>query len=352
MLVCLIGADAIMGFSEDRAQGRFGSRYVLVAENPYLLWDAVEHWKATWRKTQPVSCEVFQAPKIDFDRLLDIGATIPMFAETRLVLIRDINKILESQHERLLQTLNRFSDTTKALLTATDLDKRKKLYKGLSSWGSFEEFPRIYDDKLPGWAQRIAGDFGWRLSPDAAELLASACGDDLFSVRQTIERVTLFLDRQRRIEVADVENMLAGEGIHTIFLLLDAVAQHDLGRSLAIVRSLFAGGEYPGVWLSALSRLLGKLAKLAELKEPNDFRAAELTGMKPFLVKKSRAQIEAYGEKNLPAAILACCETEWGIKTSQVSNRMGWEILVWRLCSRPVIPDFSILSLNSPRFRE
>ena len=39
-----------MGFSEDRAQGRFKERYFLLAANPYLLWDAVENWKAVWRK--------------------------------------------------------------------------------------------------------------------------------------------------------------------------------------------------------------------------------------------------------------------------------------------------------------
>ena len=192
-----------MGFSEDRAQGRFGERYFLLAANPYLIWDAVENWKAVWQKPENAPVDIFRAPRIDFDRLLDIGATIPMFAQTRLVVISDANKIGDSQAQRFLKILGQFGPTTKVLVTATEFDKRTRVFKGLSSWGAFEEFPPIYADRLPGWAKRIAGEFGWNLSPAAAELLASTYGDDLFAVRQTIERTTLFIVTPRRIEIRD-----------------------------------------------------------------------------------------------------------------------------------------------------
>src|SRR3990172_668923 len=262
-----------MGFSEDRAKGRFGERYLIFAANPYVLWDASESWKAAWQKNEKIPIDTFQTPKIDFDRLLDIGATIPMFAETRLVLIRDVNKATDPQLERLLKILGQFGPTTKTLVTASELDKRKKWVKMISTWSPVEEFPAIYTDKLPGWAQRIAGEFGWHLSPAAADLLASTYGDDLFATRQTIERATFFIGRQRRIEVADVEPLLAGEGMHSVFLLMDAAAAGDLGRSLAIVRSLFASDDYPPTWLSGLASLLTRLLKLLELNEPNDVTA-------------------------------------------------------------------------------
>ena len=82
-----------MSFSEDRATRKFNSRYLLIAENPYLLWDALEDWKSAWQAGGRIPLDSFRPPRIDFDRLLDIGATIPMFGEQRLVVVHDVNQI-------------------------------------------------------------------------------------------------------------------------------------------------------------------------------------------------------------------------------------------------------------------
>lgn len=341
-----------MGFSEDRATGRFGPRYVLVAENPYLIWDAIEDWKRAWRHAGRIPLDVFRPPKLDCDRLLDVGATIPMFDEVRLVVVHDVNKVPEPQHRRLVNALSSFGDTTKVVVTAAGFDKRKKLYKSLRQWGDWEEFPRIYDNQLPGWAKRIAADFGWQLSPAAAAHLATTFGDDLFAVRQTIERATLFIGDRRRIEEADIETVLAGEGTHTVFLLLNAVGDGDLARALAIVRSLFAGQDQPQMWLGALSSLLQRLLRLAELAEPNDVAAARQTRIHPRFISQSRRQVEYFRPHGLAAAILACFETEWAIKTSQVSPRLGWELLVYRLCSRRVLNGPPLFDLENPEIGE
>jgi DNA polymerase-3 subunit delta len=341
-----------MGFSEDRARGKYGPRYVLVAENGYLLWDAIEDWKRVWRQSEHIPLDTFRAPKIDYDRLLDVGATIPMFGEVRLVVIQDAERVADKQQKRLLDALARFGDSTKVLVAAHKLDKRKKTYKGLKAWGDLEEFPRIYDNQIPGWAKRIAGDFGWQLAPDAAGLLATTFGDDLFSVRQTIERATLYIGNRRRIESADVEIVLAGEGTHTVFLLLNALGDGDLNRSLAIVRSLFAGQDQPHLWLAALSSLLQRLLRLAELDEPDKFTAARQTGIHHRFIDQARSQVRHFRTQGLSAAILACFETEWAIKTSRVTPRLGWELLVYRLCSRKALNGPPFFDLENPELGE
>ncbi|GAB4319807.1 MAG: DNA polymerase III subunit delta [Candidatus Zixiibacteriota bacterium] len=341
-----------MGFSEDRARGRYGPRYVIVAENPYVLWDAVDDWKRVMQREGRSAIDIFHAPRVDFDQLLDTGATIPMFGEQRLVLIHDINKIPTLQQERLTKILATFGDTTRVLMTATSLDKRTKFAKFLMSWAEVEEFPRIFPDRLPGWAQRIAGDLGCRLSPQAATLLADTYGDDLFAVRQTIERTALFVHEKRRIELADIELGLSGDGQHTVFLLLDTVAEPNLARSLHVVRSLFSSGEQPVVWLSALASLLQRLVKLAELNEPNDNQAARLTGIRPFFLAKARRQVEYFGHRGLAAALYACFETEWAIKTSRLSPHVGWELLVYRLCSKRALVGPPLFDLENSQFAE
>lgn len=341
-----------MGFSEDRASGRYGPRYVLVAENPYLLWDAVEDWKRLNRRVGQLPLDSFHAPKIDIDRLLDVGATIPMFGEQRLVLIHDINKVPAPQQEKLMRALKVFGESTRVVATASGLDKRLKFTKFLLSWADVEEFPRIYTDRLPGWAQRIAADLGWQLAPNAAGLLASTLGDDLFAVRQTIERTTLYIGQKRRIELADIEAGLTGDGQHSVFLLLDAVSEPNLERSIRIVRSLFAGTDRPELWLGALTTLLQRLLKLSEINEPNDFQASRQTGIHPKFIGQARRQVAYFGQRGLTAALYGCFETEWGVKTSRFTPRLGWELLTYRLCTKKVLLRGPLLSLENPHFEE
>ena len=135
-----------MGFSEDRASGRFGPFYFLIAENPYVLWDAVENWKRGWQgapgATGPVP-HVFTAPQIDYDRLRNLFATVPLFETLQLVVIEDVERVHEARHDELAAILRNLSSTTKVLLTSSDIDRRKTWYKTLASLGPVEVFPRI-----------------------------------------------------------------------------------------------------------------------------------------------------------------------------------------------------------------
>jgi DNA polymerase-3 subunit delta len=336
-----------MGFSEDRASGKFGPRYLLTAENPYVLWDATEDWKRRWQARGQMPLDVFRAPRIDFDRLLDVGSTISMFGEERLLIIHDAGKVPQPQQERMISVLKRFSDSTKILLTAMEFDKRRKYYKFVSEWAVLEEFPKIYENQIPGWVVRIADDFGWTISQAAAQFLGECCGEDLFEARQTIERITLQVGRPRRIEVSDVETALSGTGSHSVFLLLEAVTKPDLRRALEIVRSLFAGDEYPEMWLGALGTLLQRMLAINELGHASPAEIMQKTGVKPKMAEVARRQAAYFKAQGIVAAIYACFETDWAIKTSRVTPLMGWELLVYRLCNRQTLLDKPLFTLES-----
>jgi DNA polymerase III delta subunit len=135
-------------------------------------------------------------------------------------------------------------------------------------------------------------------------------------------------------------------------LLLDAAAESDLARALAIIRSLFASQDHPEMWLSALSSLFQRLLKLLELNEPNDFNAARQMRVKPGFVPILRRQAAHFKAQGLTAAILACFETEWAIKTSQFPRRLCWDLLAYRLCVPRILSGPPIFDLEYPKIGE
>ncbi|HWO57227.1 MAG TPA: DNA polymerase III subunit delta [bacterium] len=347
-----------MGFSEDRAQGRFGSFYLLIAENPYLLWDAAEHWKAAWRRQagDDLRVETFTAPHIDFDRLLGAGATMPMFETTQLVLIRDVEKVTGKKQEELIRILQQSSPSTKWLLTAAELDRRTVIGKKLATFGPVEEFKRVYPDQVSGWVTRIAADLDTILAPPAVELIASVHGTDLFAVRQTIERVALYVGKRRRIEAADIEVVLAGEGEYDVFQLLEAASRSDFVRGLAIARALAASasrqlGEL-SVWLSLIYGQCQRYLKILELSDRPIEEIAQQLHIHIFLMRKLHRQATDLGYDALIRTCEAAFETDFMVKTSKARPALAWELFVWRIVAGRNIPPDAFLDLSAARSGE
>lgn len=346
-----------MGFSEDRAQGRFGSFYLLIAENPYLLWEAAEHWKAIWRRQtgDDLRVETFTAPHIDFDRLLGAGATMPMFETTQLVLIRDVEKVTGKKQEELIRILQQSSPSTKWLLTAAELDRRTVLGKKLTTLGPVEEFKRVYPDQVSGWVTRIAADLGATLAPTAVELVASVHGTDLFAVRQTIERVALYVGKRRRIEAADIEVVLAGEGEYDVFQLLEAASRSDFERGLTIARALAASADLRfelSVWLSLIFGQCQRYLKILELSDRPIEQIAQQMHIHAFLMGKLYKQATDLGYDALIRTCEATFETDYIVKTSKASPALAWELFVWRIVAGRNIPRDAFLDLSAVRSGE
>ncbi len=349
--------DIAMGFSEDRAQGKFGPYYLLVADNPYVLWDAAEQWKAYWKRTggDALRVQTFTAPQIDFDQLLGAGATMPMFETTQPIIIKDADRLTSKKLDEFLRIFKQSSASTKWLLTAEGFDKRTAQYKAISSLGPMESFPKIYPEQLGGWVQRIASDFEATLAPAAVDLVASVHGSDLFGARQTIERAVLYIGRKRRIEVADVEIVMAGEGEYDVFQLLEAASRNDFSRALSIARSLLATSRSDSdisFWLTLIHGQCLRFLQLLEHAGKTNDQVALILHIHPFLVGKLRPQATGLGFERLTGAVSAAFETDWAIKTSTLSPQMAWELFIWRIASGKRAQTQPVMNLESPRVWE
>ena len=349
--------DIAMGFSEDRAQRKFGPYYLLVADNPYVLWDAAEDWKNGWKLSSGGASrpETFTAPHIDFNLLLGAGATMPMFETIQPILIKDVEKLTGKKLDEFLRIHKQSPASTKWLLTSEGMDKRKAEYKALSALGPVELFPKIYPEKLGGWVQRIASGFEATLSPPAVELVASVHGADLFGARQTVERAVLYIGRKRRIEVADIELVMAGEGEYDVFQLLEAASGNDFSRAISIGRSLLASSRTNSeisFWLSLIHGQCVRYMQMLEHAGKSNEQVGQLLHIHPFVVGKLRSQAAGFGYEGLTGAVSAAFETDWAIKTSMLAPELAWELFVWRVSHGRKHLAKPILDLESPRFRE
>jgi len=165
---------------------------------------------------------------------------LPMMSERRVVRVKDFAKLRETDEEILIRYLNRPLDSTVLIFVADDLDKRKKLTKGLLASCAVVEFPAVKDADAKAWARtrlqelkttaddrvlteivRLVGTNLQTLSSELDKLAAAA-----LETRQiTMELVDQLIDRSRELSNFDLgDQLVAGDrrrALETLHRLLE-----------------------------------------------------------------------------------------------------------------------------------
>lgn len=223
---------------------------------------------------------------------LNQAMTPPFGAGKRLVWLVDsplLQRCPEDWLVELEHTLPKLSETSVLLLTGRSKpDGRLKSTKLLQKFAEIREFPVIPPwkaDLLLRQVRQAAQETGVSLTPDAAEMLATAVGSNTRLLYSELEKLRLFVNSTKRaidadaiaqLVTANAQNTLQlgsavrqGDVAQTLDLLADLLRQNE--PALMIVKSL-VGQFRTWVWvklmLEAGERDDGTIAQAAELSNP------------------------------------------------------------------------------------
>jgi len=176
--------------------------------------------------------------------------------------------------EKLTATLDGgLPDSTRFLLSAVGVDKRRTFYKGLSKLAKVEVFDRV-DSSKSGWeeeasalAETEARKRGLQMSGEALELFTLSTGGDRRIVENELDKIDLYLGKDRRaVGLDDVRKLvsLSREGV--IFELGNALAARDLNHALALLdQLLFQGESAIGIFIVSIMPTIRNLLVVKDL---------------------------------------------------------------------------------------
>ena len=187
--------------------------------------------------------------------------TFPFFGGEKLVWLKNANFLADTPMgraaavtealEKLAETLSSgLPESTKFLLSAIDVDKRRSFYKGLGKLGKVEVYDKV-DASKSGWeeeaaalARERADERGLQLSGEALELFTLSTGGDRRVMENELEKLDLYLGPENRMVTADnVRDLVPLSRAGIVFELGNALAARDLNRSLALLDQLLFQGE-------------------------------------------------------------------------------------------------------------
>ena len=320
-------------------EGRFAPVYVLFGSERFLVDRAAELLKKAALGDGPAGFndDLFHgSASFNAQRVINAARTLPMMANARFVLARDVDQAPPEQLEALAEYVAAPVDSACVVLTAEKLDKRSKLVKaGLAAKVAYEAKP-MKGPALRRFASEEATRRGHALTPRGADALVDALGEDLAAIDDACERLSLYVGAGEKIDVDAVEACVTRVATDSIWALVDAVGARNTKKALHAAGSLLGDREPPLRILAMVSRQLRIVAKMREAlasKTMSDEDAAMAAGAPPFKARELKDSARRFTMAELSAAFTTLAITDLALKGSRVPPERILEEAVIALCT-------------------
>jgi len=230
----------------DNVRENVASTYFLFGEEIYLqdtflktLYEKYsESFDTNWRKY------IYHATETDAETILNqlVGGTL--FAEPKIVVIKEVDELDASAKEALLDYLSQpTADVTVVLIKESPrtTDKFSKAVKKIAV--SIEvRIPAIYE--MDEWAQYFLTQHQIEATADARSILVDLSGESLQSMVNELKKIEIYLPKESRELTADLlRDFVGATRSHSVFEFIDILGSKSLPDILRYLFSLLEEGE-------------------------------------------------------------------------------------------------------------
>lgn len=269
-------------------------------------------------------------------RILGAARTVPMMAERRLVLVREIAAMTAAEMNGLIDYLDDPCPSTVLVATTSKVDRRLKFFAAASKKGLIHELSAPRD--LAGWVASEAAQRKVAIRPDAVRRLVEAVGADLARLALALDQLALYAG-PRAVAVDDVDDLVADTRERSVFELTDAIGAADRSRALGAVASLVDQRQSPIGVVSMLARHIRQLSlyRAGHRSGMGKQELARLLAVPPFVVDKLGRQADRFPDAALDRAIAALSLTDRALKGEREAQKTLGRGLTDRLLLEDVV---------------
>ena len=272
----------------------------------------------------------FEAGQTSVPEVVAAAQMLPIMAERRLVILRDVGKIKADALKPLAEYLADPSPSTTLVLEAEKVDMRRAPFPQIKKIGAVVDCKAPYENRLPGWIQNRVRNMGRRIDPGAAQFLASYTGANLSTLAAELEKAAIYAGNGV-IDIEAVSETVGAGRVHTVFELTDALGDRRPAAALKALSTLLDAGEAPLKIQAIIVRHYRMLWKASGARGGD---LARTLGVAPFLAKKLAAQVRRYGEEELSDSFRRFAQVDLDLKGGASSPRRTLEDEVLMLSRR------------------
>jgi DNA polymerase III subunit delta len=345
-------AHSLDALSKSLKKGELAPVYYLYGTEDVLKDEAVRSIvdRATDPAMRDFNLDQRSAAGLDPEELHALCNTLPMMADRRVVLLRDIEAWKRKTKARngFLRYLDHPSPQTVVILVqgSGDEGEDKELVRGSYA----VRFDRMSSARAAKWVQREAGRLGVDLEPAGAEHLVRSVGSDLGALLAELAKLAS-LPADGPVTVATIGDLVGIQHGETLWDWRSAVLNDESGRAVTLLRAILAQPGISGVKLvTHLGAALIGLGVARHLYDRGSRGQSLEDSIFRTLLKNRPGNLLSYKEESahwarlcpqwpagrVRSALRAALEADTALKSTTISDERGvLTDLVFRIGARP-----------------
>ncbi|MGI6606751.1 MAG: DNA polymerase III subunit delta [Peptococcia bacterium] len=327
--------------------------YLLYGEEDYLQEKIVNAFKETLLTAEMAAFNLdeVEGEKCTPAQVADLANTLPVFAEKRLVIVKDFPPLWTrkkdedsdgdedkekdkdddadtpeatpkgEQHDEnavLLKYLANVSPSTCLIFWQKGkVKKTTKLYKAIAKAGEVLEIGSLKGTELGDWLVLEAKKMGKRLDRPALEYILINCGNQLRHLHNELEKLSLYCGNETTITIEAVKEVVTKTVEGNVFNLVDGLGLGKGDAALSELRNLLILGEpYPRlIYMIARQFRLLLLVKEAAGKGLTEKKIATDLKLHPYVTGKILRQARNFSYVQLEKSLNLILEADVGMKS-------------------------------------
>ncbi len=278
--------------------------------------------------------------------LIHQASAMPFLAPKRLVIVTDYLAHLGGAGnakgdvktlEKLAKFLDDLPPTTNLIFLERTLLKKSHpiLKKGLAIQKCVHTFSGPTQKKLPQWIENRVKAKGGQIERQATIILANVVSEDLWTLDNEIEKLVMYVNCQRQITLADVEQLCPYTTDSETFAMANAIGRSDIQKAQNQLHKRLAEGQTP---LAILGSIAGQFRGLLEVKSlaVQGLTPAEIAKTKgwrsEYAAKMRLQEARNFSQSQLIQIFNILLEADLAVKTGQIDQILLLDTLIARLC--------------------
>ena len=291
----------------------------------------------------------FRGGHVKPDELFNVCNALPFMDAGRLVLVEGLLATQERRSgrgrgrtrdagpsarslggwEELTRAVPQMPETTVLVFTDGPLSDGNPLLRLLRPLSQVQALTAPKGEPLARWTKESAQQKGARISPAAVRRLTDLVGNDLWTLEQELEKLSLYAFG-RSIEESDVGELVSQVREGNIFAAVDAMIGGRPGVALRLLSQLRQDGRDVLYIIAMVER---QLRLLALTRESMDQGVAQRDlggrlGVSPFVLRKTVEQARHLSREDITERYRRLLEADLAIKRGLMEPDLALELLV------------------------
>ncbi len=280
--------------------------------------------------------DMLDGSSIDVRDLLSIVSSYPMMSDKRVVIVRDMQKIMtnESNRELLERYFDNPSESTVLIMKGSKLDNRTSVAKALKENGIIFEFTSLYENQIPAWIKSRAKQIGIGISEEGAVLLAQYVSGSMREIHGELEKLSIYVGDKKYIEAEDVNSIVGISKVYNIFALQKTIGMRDTKKSISIMENMLENGESVLGAIVLLTKYFQKLWVLKSNPYISDADIMKNFGISQYFIKDYRTAADEYSLKEIENVFEILIKTDESLKTGKTEEKLAMTLMVYNIISQ------------------